>query len=143
MEKNPPIVDKKRTYKLRGISYMSLSLSYIALILLLTIILLISVAYFINAKAYIKLILCSIILLGAIFFVYATGIKYGKYGLEILLGKVLQKKHIKNDFPIILKRISPEIRNIDKSIKEDSKEELFFAKSSLLPKNLLSDFSKK
>jgi len=42
---------------------------------------------------------------GITFYIYHTGIKYGQYGLIILFGKLLQPKHIKNDFPLFAKNL--------------------------------------
>jgi len=121
---------KTTTYKLRGISYMSLSLNYLIILLVLAILLLLTVGYYINTKQYIKLMLSIILIVGTIGFVYQTGIKHGRYGLEILLGKVFQKKHIKNDFPIIL-------HHIYKEEKESST--LFFSDSTIIPEEFQGD----
>jgi len=136
MKDNDTSIYKKKTYRLRGISYMSLSLNYLVLLLLLGILLLLTVGYFINSKQFIKLIASIILIVGTMSFVYYTGIKHGQYGIEILIGKLFQKKHIKNDFPIIQKRLLQERKEIE------DKASLFFSESSMLPKgnNSFNDF---
>ena len=109
---------------------MSLSLSYIAILIVLLIILLIFVSIFLLSHQYIKLLISIIFCSGLIFFVYSTGIKYGSFGLEIMIAKFLQRRHIKNDFPIIEHRI---LYNPKRN--KAWKEEAFFQNSSLLPKD--------
>jgi len=133
MKDNPTAIYKTTTYKLRGISYMSLSLNYLIILLVLAILLLITVGYYINTKQYIKLIFSIILIVGAIGFVYHTGIKHGRYGLEILLGKAFQKKHIKNDFPIILHRIYRAYKEENKEQEDKESEDLFFSESTIIP----------
>ena len=110
----------KQTYQLKGISYMSLSLSYIVLLMITALLTLFFVGTYTISKNYLGLIITSLIGGGFGFFVFNTGTKYGAYGLEIMIGKSIQKKHIKNDFPIIRQRLSREEFLFTKSILMDS-----------------------
>ena len=80
---------------------MSLSLMYIALIVCTAVVGLILIATFISKDHYIGICI-SILFMGiGIVSLYNIGIKYGEYGLEIIIGKAFQRKHIQNDFPRI------------------------------------------
>ena len=103
--KPPKIVHKKRTYQLKGISYMSLSVMYLTLIIATTIIGLILLAYYSNQGKVVQLVLTALTCGGLIFSLFNIGVKYGEYGLEIIIGKAFQKKHIKNDFPNIERQL--------------------------------------
>ena len=106
----------KQTYQLKGISYMSLSLNYIVLLMITSLLTLFFVGTYTINKNYFGLILTALIGGGFGFFIFNTGIKYGAYGLEIMIGKSIQKKHIKNDFPIIRQRLNREEFLFTKSI---------------------------
>ena len=80
---------------------MSLSLNYIFLLLLIMILMLICLGIFLISGAYVKLGLSLSTSGFTAYYVYSTGIKYGRYGLEIVIAKNFQHKHIKNDFPVI------------------------------------------
>lgn len=100
-----PIAFKKRTYKLKNISYMQLSLMYIALIVLTAVVGLLLIATCIAKDQYIAIVLSVILVTGIIASLYRIGIQYGQYGLEIIIGKFFQRKHIKNDFPRIERQL--------------------------------------
>lgn len=92
---------KKQTYQLRDMSYMSLSIGYIALLVAIAVFSLLAFGYYIlQARIFIAIL---IVLLGsaACSFIIHTGTKYGTHGLEIIIGKLFQRKQIKNDFPNI------------------------------------------
>ena len=94
---------KKKTYKLKDISYMNLSLTYIVIIAGTIIIMLALVAVCSLQKKWLMMVACIGVGSSIIFGVYSTGIKYGQYGLVILLGKMLQPRQLRNDFPLIAK----------------------------------------
>ncbi len=96
---------KKKTYKLKDLSYMGLSLNYLGLIAATTIITIITAGITSAGGNWLMLSLSLAIGGGIIFYIYHTGIKYGQYGLIILFGKLLQPKHIKNDFPLFAKNL--------------------------------------
>lgn len=102
---NAPIVYRKRIYKIRGISYMGLSLTYIVLLVLTAVIGLALLAYYSTKGKVLPLILVALIGGGLLFSLFHIGVRYGEYGLEIILGKALQKRHIKNDFPLIERQL--------------------------------------
>jgi len=85
---------------------MSLSLTYIVLIIVTLIIGLVLLAL-----AAVKGNVIGLFLIGSctgviLFTLVSIGTKYGQYGLEILIAKSLQKKHIKNDFPRMEQNLS-------------------------------------
>ena len=96
---------KKRTYKLGDISYMNLSMGYILIIAVTTITMLAFTAMYAADKNWPMMVVIPCIGVSVIVGVYTTGVKYGRYGLEILLGKMLQPRRLKNDFPLISKHI--------------------------------------
>ncbi|MFK7982487.1 MAG: DUF4133 domain-containing protein [Saprospiraceae bacterium] len=96
---------KKKTYKLKDLSYMGLSLNYLGLIAATTIITIITAGITSAGGNWIMLFLSLAIGGSIIFYIYHTGLKYGQYGLIILFGKLLQPKHIKNDFPLFAKNL--------------------------------------
>jgi len=96
---------KKRTYKLGDISYRNLSMSYILIIVVTTITMLALTAMYAADKNWPMMAVVPSIGSSIIYMVYTTGVKYGQYGLEILLGKMLQPRRLKNDFPLISKHI--------------------------------------
>jgi len=96
---------KQRTYKLRGVSYMSLSLKYIIMILVFAVCMILSVGKFGTSGNY-TLMIIALIFFGALtYLTFRIGTKYGEYGLEIMIAKLLQKKHFKNDFRTIEKKL--------------------------------------
>lgn len=103
--KPPIVIHRKRIYKLRGISYMGLSLTYIALLLTTAVVGLALLAYCSTKGNIIALILVALVLVILLFSIFHIGIRYGEYGLEIILAKALQAKYIKNDFPSIEKHL--------------------------------------
>ncbi|MEM6320464.1 MAG: DUF4133 domain-containing protein [Bacteroidota bacterium] len=96
---------KKKTYKLKDLSYMSLSLNYLGLMAMTIVMTIITAGTTSAGGNWVMLFLSLIIGGGITFFIYHTGIKYGQYGLIILFGKLLQPKHIKNDFPLFAKNL--------------------------------------
>ena len=96
---------KKKTYKLKDLSYMSLSLSYLGLMATTIIITIITAGATSSGGNWFMLFLSLAVGGGITFYIYHTGIKYGQYGLIILFGKLLQPKHIKNDFPLFAKNL--------------------------------------
>ena len=42
---------------------------------------------------------------GIILYIVQVGTKYGEYGLVILFAKLLQPKHIRNDFPLFARHL--------------------------------------
>lgn len=96
---------KIKTYKLKDLAYMSLSINYIFALLALMTTTLILVAIYSFSQQWIKSFLVIVIGGSSIFYIYNIGIKYGAYGLVILVSKFFQPKQIKNDFPIIGKHL--------------------------------------
>ena len=96
---------KKKTFKLKDLSYMSLSLSYLGLMATTIIITIITAGATSSGGNWFMLFLSLAVGGGITFYIYHTGIKYGQYGLIILFAKLLQPKHIKNDFPLIAKNL--------------------------------------
>ena len=96
---------KKKTYKLKDLAYMGLSLNYLGLIAATIITTIITAGITSTGGNWFGLILSLLVGGGITFYIYHTGIKYGQYGLIILFAKLLQPKHIKNDFPLISKNI--------------------------------------
>jgi len=97
--------DKKKIYRLRDVSYMSLSVNYIFLLIFLFVALVGSTGYFLLSSQYLILLISIPGLLFLCYFVYTTGIKYGEYGLEIMISKIFMKKKFVNDFPILKKNL--------------------------------------
>jgi len=100
----------KKSYKLRGISYMSLSLLYIGVILGITIVCLITALVMLIKK---KFLLCLLpLIIGGVtcYYIYSVGIKYGRYGITIMLAQVFQPKVIVNNNPYVFKKL---IRKIE------------------------------
>ncbi|GEM_PF-2872087 len=96
---------KKKTYKLKDLSYMSLSLNYLGLMAATIIITIITAGITSNGGNWFMLFLSLAVGGGITFYIYNIGIKYGQYGLIILFAKLLQPKHIKNDFPLFTKNL--------------------------------------
>mgnify|MGYP000648674419 FL=1 len=96
---------KKKTYKLKDLSYMSLSLNYLGLMAATIITTIITAGITSSGGNWLMLFLSLSVGGGITFYIYHIGIKYGQYGLIILFGKLLQPKHIKNDFPLIAKNL--------------------------------------
>lgn len=96
---------KKKTYKLKDLAYMGLSLSYLGLIAITIIGTIITAGYTSSGGNWFMLFLTLAVGGGITFYIYHTGIKYGQYGLIILFAKLLQPKTIKNDFPLIAKNL--------------------------------------
>ena len=92
---------KKQTYALREMSYMSLSIGYIGLLVAIAVFCLLSFGYYILQARIFLAILIILFGSGACSFIIHTGTKYGTHGLEIIMGKVFQPKQLKNDFPNI------------------------------------------
>ena len=91
---------KKKTYQLKDLSYAGLSMGYIALIIL-TFVTCIILAAFATMKNNWILVICWMGLgLGIILSIIRIGTTYGDYGLAILIAKLFQPKHIRNDFPL-------------------------------------------
>ena len=84
---------------------MSLSLNYLGLIAATIIMTIITAGITSSGGNWFMLFLSLSVGGGITFYIYHTGIKYGQYGLIILFGKLLQPKHIKNDFPLIAKNL--------------------------------------
>lgn len=86
-------------------SYMSLSLTYLVIICLIAIVTLVITAMFFKQENMILGILS--ILLGAIgvMATHHVGVKYGRYGLSILLGKILQPNRLENRHPYMFKNV--------------------------------------
>jgi len=80
---------------------MSLSMSYIFLLIFLFVLIIGICAYSLLTSNIWQLLLWLPLCFGLLFFVYNTGIKYGEYGLEILIAKAFMKKRFKNDFPVL------------------------------------------
>ena len=97
---------------------MSLSLGYIAIIVLTIIIMILGVGISSLNENWFRMILTIAVCGGIIIGVYTIGSKYGKYGLEILLSKLLQPGIIRNDFPMIAPYLGPE----DKTDKKEEKK---------------------
>ncbi|MEM1118979.1 MAG: DUF4133 domain-containing protein [Bacteroidota bacterium] len=96
---------KKKTYKLKDLAYMGLSLNYLGLMAATIILMIITAGITSSGGNWLGLILSLLVGSGITYFIYHTGIKYGQYGLIILFAKLLQPKHIKNDFPLITKNL--------------------------------------
>ncbi len=96
---------KKKTYKLKDLSYLGLSLNYLGLIAATLLVTIITAGITSVGGNWWMLFLSLAIGGGIIFYIYHTGIKYGQYGLIILFAKLLQPKTIKNDFPLIAKNL--------------------------------------
>ena len=96
---------KKKTYKLKELSYLGLNLNYLGLIAATLLVTILTAGITSAGGNWLMLFLSLAIGGGIIFYIYHTGIKYGQYGLIILFAKLLQPKHIKNDFPLIAKNL--------------------------------------
>jgi len=96
---------KKKTYKLKDLAYMGLSLNYLGLMASTVIATIITAGMTSSGGNWFGLVLSLLVGGGITFYIYHTGIKYGQYGLIILFGKLLQPKHIKNDFPLFAKNL--------------------------------------
>jgi len=97
--------EKKKIYRLRDVSYMSLSIKYIFLLIFLFVVLIGTTGYLLLSGKYFSMLLSIPLLLFSCYFVYTTGIKYGEYGLEILISKIFMKKKFVNDYPILKKNL--------------------------------------
>ena len=84
---------------------MNLSTSYILIIVVTTITTLAFTAMYAADKNWLMMVVIPAIGGSIIFAVYTTGVRYGRYGLEILMGKMLQPRRLKNDFPLISKHL--------------------------------------
>ena len=112
---------KKKTYKLKDISYMNLSLNYIVIIVVVLVTMLGLVAVCSLQKKWMMMVLCIVAGCGIMFTVYSTGIKYGQHGLVILVGKLLQPGALRNDFPLIARHFI--ITHPDDKKQEDKEAE--------------------
>ena len=98
---------------------MNLSLTYIMIIVVVLVTMLGLVAVCSLQKRWLLMVLCAVVGCGIIFTVYSTGVKYGQYGLVILVGKMLQPRELRNDFPLIAKYLV--IQQTDGKAKEGKK----------------------
>ena len=109
---------KKQTYALRDMSYMSLSIGYIGLLVAIAVFSLLLFGYYILQARIFIAILIALFGSAACSFIVHTGTKYGTYGLEIIIGKIFQRKQIKNDFPNIERLLLHRSELIQNSILE-------------------------
>jgi len=96
---------KKKTYRLKDISYMNLSLNYIVIIAAVLVATLGLVAVCSLQERWAMMVLCIAAGCGIILTVYSAGVKYGQHGLSILAGKMLGPRGLRNDFPLIVKHL--------------------------------------
>jgi len=99
---------KKKIYKLKDLSYAGLSMTYIGLIILSFVICIILAASSTMNNNWVMVIVWMLIGFGIILFLIRVGSKYGDYGLEILIAKLFQPKHIKNNFPLFEQHLTEE-----------------------------------
>jgi len=98
-------LQKLKTYKLRGVSYMSLSIGYIFTLLFLGVMMILTLGLFASSGQYYLMFFLMFINGCLMYFIFSTGTKYGQYGLEIIISKLFQKKHLKNDFTTIERKL--------------------------------------
>lgn len=91
---------KKKTYQLKDLSYGGLSMSYIALIILVFVTCIILAAFAIMKNSWTMVILWMVLGGGIIMSILRIGSTYGDHGLAIVFAKFFQPKHIRNDFPL-------------------------------------------
>ena len=91
---------KKKTYQLKDLSYAGLSMSYIALIILTFVTCIILAAFAVMDNSWVMVLAWMGLGLGIIISIVRIGSTYGDHGLAILFAKLLQHKHIRNDFPL-------------------------------------------
>ncbi len=91
---------KKAAYKLKDLSYLGLSLNYLAMIGAIVIMTIVIGGMNSTSGNWIWFIVTIVLGSGTSFYIYQTGIKYGQYGLIISMAKLLQPKTIKNDYPL-------------------------------------------
>ncbi len=91
---------KKAAYKLKDLSYLGLSLNYLAMIGAIVIMTIVIGGLNSTSGNWIWSVVTIVLGGGTSFYIYQTGIKYGQYGLIISMAKLLQPKTIKNDYPL-------------------------------------------
>jgi len=84
---------------------MSLSLLYIGVILGITIVCLITALVMLIKKKFILFLLPLILGGVTCYYIYSVGIKYGRYGITIMLAQVFQPKVIVNNNPYVFKKL--------------------------------------
>lgn len=99
---------KKKNYQLKDLSYGGLSMTYIGLIILVFVICIVLAAKSTMNNNWIMVLLWMLSGTGIIATIVRIGSKYGAYGLVILITKLFQPKHIKNDFPLFSKQLVQE-----------------------------------
>ena len=92
---------KKKTYKLKDLSYAGLSMTYIGSIIMVFVIAIILAAMSTMNNNWVMVIVWMMMGFGVILSLYRIGTQYGDYGLVILTAKLFQPKHIRNDFPLL------------------------------------------
>ena len=91
---------KKAAYKLKDLSYLGLSLNYLAMIGAIVMMTIVIGGLNSTSGNWIWSVVTIVLGGGTSFYIYQTGIKYGQYGLIISMAKLLQPKTIKNDYPL-------------------------------------------
>ena len=99
---------KQRTYKLKDLSYAGLSMSYIGLMIVVFVGCIVLAAMSTMNNNWLMVIFWMGLCLGINISLYRIGTKYGDYGLIILIAKLFQPKHIRNDFPLLERRLLQE-----------------------------------
>ena len=99
---------KQRTYKLKDLSYAGLSMSYIGLMIVVFVACIILASMSTMNNNWLMVIIWMGLGLGINLSLYRIGAKYGDYGLVILIAKLFQPKHIRNDFPLLERRLLQE-----------------------------------
>ena len=84
---------------------MSLSVNYIFLLIFIAILMIGNTGYLMIKGNPLYLIFTIPLFALLLYFVYNTGIKYGQYGLEIMIAKLFMKRKLVNDFPILRKKV--------------------------------------
>jgi len=92
---------KQKTYKLKDLSYAGLSISYIGLMIMIFVCCIVLAATSTMSNNWLMVIFWMGLCLGINISLYSIGTKYGDYGLVILIAKLFQPKHIRNDFPLL------------------------------------------
>ena len=99
---------KQRTYKLKDLSYAGLSMSYIGLMIVVFVGCIVLAAMSTMNNNWLMVIFWMGLCLGINLSLYRIGTNYGDYGLVILIAKLFQPKHIRNDFPLLERRLLQE-----------------------------------
>ena len=99
---------KQRTYKLKDLSYAGLSMSYIGFMIMVFVCCIIFSAMSTMNNNWLMVLFWMFLGAGIIIALYRIGTKYGDYGLVILIAKLFQPKHIRNDFPLLEHRLLQE-----------------------------------